>query len=58
MNKYVQDKHDFRRRTPNLIYNVFFFYWSRVFCLLPKRPVFHSNSDLMASYLLRQLYCH
>jgi len=25
MNKYVQDKYDFRGRTPKLIYNVIFF---------------------------------
>jgi len=25
MNKYVQEKHDFRERTPKLIYNVIFF---------------------------------
>jgi hypothetical protein len=32
MNKYVQDKHDFHGRTPNLIYNViFFFNCSRAF---------------------------
>jgi len=32
MNKYAQDKRDFRGRTPNLIYNViFFFSWNSAF---------------------------
>ena len=58
INKYVQDKHDFRGRTSNLLYKVIFFKkLEQGLCLLPNRPVFHSNSDLMVSYLLRQLYC-
>lgn len=31
MNKYVEDKHNFRGRSPNLIYKVIFFNWSRNF---------------------------
>ena len=48
INKICKEKHDFRGRTPNLIYKVLFLFSFQSeggLCLLPTRSVFHGNSE-------------